>query len=141
MSMANTEFNEKAVQSAKKMNTTIVFEGIQISGDVKGSHNYYLAGELDGTLELSATFIIGKTGKFKGEVKAENVIIEGQCEGKVTASEKVEIYESGQFTGDILTPAVFISDKAYFEGKVSMAREGENKRVIDMNAAAAKQSK
>ena len=128
------KFNEKTVRNAQKMNTTVIFEGIQITGDIHGSHNYYLAGELDGTLDLSATFIIGKTGKFNGNVKAEKVIVEGHCDGKVSASEKVEINPSGHFKGEILTPAVFISDQAFFEGKVSMVKDGKPKQVVDLSS-------
>ena len=44
----------KALERAKKMNTTVIFDGIHIVGDVRGSHNYYLNGALEGTIELSA---------------------------------------------------------------------------------------
>ena len=130
------ELNKKALDNAQKLNTTIIFEGISLKGDVKGSHNYYLAGELEGTLELSAMLIIGKTGKFKGTAKVKEAVIEGSFDGDLTASDKVEINDTGNFVGDVLTPSVYISDKAYFQGKVSMAREGENKRVIEMGSAA-----
>ncbi len=135
------EFNQKELSNVEKLNTTIIFEGITMKGDVKGTHNYYLAGEFEGTLELSALLIIGKTGKFKGTAKVNEAVIEGHFEGSLTASEKVDVNDTGHFIGDILTPSVKVSNKAYFEGKVSMAREGENKRVIDMNpAASSKQS-
>ena len=129
------ELNQKELNNVQKMNTTIIFEGITMKGDVKGSHNYYLAGEFEGTMELSALLIIGKTGKFTGTAKVNDAVIEGQFEGSLTASEKVDINDTGHFVGEVLTPSVKVSDKAYFEGKVSMAREGENKRVIDMNSA------
>ena len=118
------EFDEKALDKAKKMDTTVVFEGIQIVGDVQGTHNYYLNGALEGTMELSALLIVGKSGKFKGECKAENVVIEGEFEGKLTAKERVEIRDSGKFVGDILAPSVLVSDKAFFQAQVKMARDG-----------------
>lgn len=130
------EFNQKELSNVQKLNTTIIFEGIKMKGDVKGTHNYYLAGEFEGNLELSALLIIGKTGKFTGTAKVNEAVIEGHFEGNLTASEKVDINDTGHFVGEVLTPSVKVSDKAFFEGKVSMAREGENKRVIDMNAAA-----
>ena len=119
------EINQKAFEKAKKMNTTIVFEGIRVVGDVKGSHNYYLNGELDGKIDLSAMFIIGRTGKFHGEAQAENVLVEGEFEGKLKAKEKVEICDTGKFVGDISAPSVLVSEKAYFQGKVAMTRDGK----------------
>jgi cytoskeletal protein CcmA (bactofilin family) len=118
------EFDQKALEKAKQMNTTVVFEGIHIVGDVKGSHNYYLNGELEGTIDLSAMLIVGRSGRFKGEAKTQNVIIEGEFEGKLTAKERVEVRDTGKFVGDILAPAVLVSDKAFFQGNVTMAREG-----------------
>ena len=112
----------KAIARAQKMNTTVIFDGIHIVGDVRGSHNYYLNGALEGTIELSALLIIGKSGVFKGEAKAENVIVEGEFEGNLTAKERVEIRDEGKFVGDILAPAVLVSDKAFFQGNVTMAR-------------------
>ena len=119
------DIDHKALNKAKKMNTTVVFEGIKIVGDVKGSHNYYLNGELDGKINLSAMLIVGRSGKFSGEAKAQNVVIEGDFEGKLTAKEKVEIRDTGNFVGDIWTPSVLVSDKAYFQGKVTMTRDGK----------------
>ena len=118
--------DQKALDKAKKMNTTVVFEGIRIVGDVKGSHNYYLNGDLEGKINLSAMLIIGRSGKFSGEAKAENVVVEGEFEGKLTAKEKVEIRDTGQFVGDIWAPSVLVSDKAYFQGKVTMTRDGKS---------------
>ena len=116
----------KALERAKKLNTTVIFDGIHIVGDVQGSHNYYLNGALEGTIELSALLIIGKSGVFKGEAKAENVIIEGEFEGNLTAKERVEIRDEGKFVGDILAPAVLVSDKAFFQGNVTMDRGTNN---------------
>ena len=120
------DFDQKALEKAKKMNTTVVFEGIRLVGDVKGTHNYYLNGELEGTIELSALLIIGRSGKFKGEAKAENVIVEGEFEGKLTASDKVEIRDSGKYVGDMHAPSVLVSDKAFFQGNVTMTRDRDN---------------
>ena len=118
-------FDEKSLEKAKKMNTTVVFEGIRVVGDVKGSHNYYLNGELEGTIDLSALLIIGKAGRFKGSAKTDNVIVEGEFEGKLAAKERVEIRDSGKFIGDILAPAVLVSDRAFFQGNVTMTRDKE----------------
>ena len=112
------------LEKTQKMETTAIFEGISVVGSVKGSHNLYLNGEFEGTIELTTLFLVGKTGRFKGEVKAEYDIIEGEVEGKVMANEKVELLEGGKYKGEILAPSVMISDKAFFDGSVKMMKEG-----------------
>jgi cytoskeletal protein CcmA (bactofilin family) len=118
-----TKLNQRSLDKAEKMETTAVFKGISVTGDVKGSHNIYLNGEFDGKMDLTALLLVGKTGKLKGQVKAECVIIEGEVEGKVIAKEKVELRATGKYKGEIIAPSVMISDKAFFDGNVKMTKE------------------
>ena len=120
-----TETNGKVV-------TTSIMEGISIVGDITGGHNLTLNGELEGQIELSALFTVGVAGKFKGEVKAEYVIIEGEMEGKVIADEKVELRGDAQYRGEIHAPSVMIADTAFFDGNVKMMREGNQNREVVM---------
>ena len=117
------KLNQRMLDKAQKMETTAIFKGIRVVGDVKGSHNLYLNGEFEGKMDLAALLLVGKTGKFKGQVKAKCVIIEGEIEGKVIAEEKVELRASGKYKGEIVAPSVMISDKAFFDGNVKMTKE------------------
>jgi cytoskeletal protein CcmA (bactofilin family) len=112
------------LDKAQKAETTAIYDGLSIVGNVKGGHNLYLNGEFEGTIDLSALLLVGKTGKLKGKVKAEYVIIEGEVEGKVIAKEKVELRDGGKYKGEILAPSVKISDNSYFDGIVQMLKEG-----------------
>lgn len=118
------KLNRRMLEKAQKMECTAIFEGIRVKGDVKGSHNLFLNGEFEGTIDLTALLLVGKTGKLKGKVKAEYVIIEGEVEGKVMAKEKVELRDGGKYKGEILAPAVMISDNSFFDGIVQMLKEG-----------------
>jgi cytoskeletal protein CcmA (bactofilin family) len=122
--------NFRSLEKNQKTYTTAIFEGLSVKGDVKGSHNLFLNGEFEGTIDLTALLFVGKTGKLKGEVKAEYVIIEGEVEGKVMAHEKVELRDTGKYRGEILTPAVMISDNAFFDGTVKMLKEGQEAQVL-----------
>lgn len=118
------KLNRRMLEKAQKMETTAIFDGISVKGNVKGAHNLFLNGELEGTVDLTALLLVGKTGKLKGKVKAEYVIIEGEVEGKVVASEKVELRDGGKYKGEILAPSVMISDTSFFDGIVQMLKEG-----------------
>ena len=107
--------------------STTINSGMRLVGEVEGTHDFYLNGELEGKINISELIKIGRTGGFKGEMKAKNVIIEGHVDGKVSAEQRVEIRDSGHFTGDIESPSVSISDKAYFQGSVTMTREATPK--------------
>ena len=65
------KLNRRMLEKFQKMETTAIFEGIKVKGNVNGSHNLFLNGELEGTVDLTALLLVGKTGKLKGKVKAE----------------------------------------------------------------------
>jgi cytoskeletal protein CcmA (bactofilin family) len=116
---------EKKANNTKNQVETIILSGMRFVGDMKGAHDLYLNGELEGTVDLSALLFIGQSGRLVGEAKTENVIIEGQVEGTITARQKIEVRDGGKCKGDIFAPSVMISDKAYFQGQVTMIRDEE----------------
>ena len=107
----------------RKSKTTIILEGMHLEGQVKGTHDLYLAGNLKGNVDVVELVKVGKSGRFEGELKAKTIIIEGEVNGKITAKEKVEIHASGHLKGDIISPSILISHQAFFEGNVTMVRE------------------
>lgn len=127
------KLNLRTLDKSQRTDTTAIQEGITVTGDVKGSHNLFLNGKFEGTIDLTALFLVGKTGKFKGEVKAKYVIIEGEVEGKVMADEKVELRDTGKYKGEILAPSVMISDNAFFDGVVKMLKEGLERPEISLS--------
>ncbi len=127
-----TKLSQRHLDQAEKRETTAIFKGISVVGDVKGSHNLYLNGEFEGKMDLTALLLVGKTGKLKGQVKAECVIIEGEIEGKVMAKEKVELRDTGKYKGEIIAPSVMISDKAFFDGNVKMTKEDVEKPEMSL---------
>ncbi|MFQ5769125.1 MAG: polymer-forming cytoskeletal protein [bacterium] len=117
---------------AKATDSTKIFKGIRLVGQVEGDQDFYLNGELEGKINTSALVTIGENGRFKGELKAKNVIIAGAVEGKINAEERVEITESGGCRGDITSPSVLISDQAYFQGNVTMVRVNDKASLQDI---------
>ncbi len=107
----------------RKSNTTIILEGMHLVGQIEGTHDLYLAGNLKGNVDVVELVKVGKSGRFEGELKAKNIIIAGEVDGTIIAKEQVEIHASGHLKGDIISPSILISHKAFFEGSVSMVRE------------------
>jgi cytoskeletal protein CcmA (bactofilin family) len=123
--------NLRSLGKSNNTDTTAIFEGISVKGNVKGSHNLLLNGEFEGAIDLTALLLVGKTGKLKGEVKANYIIIEGEVEGKVMADEKVELRDTGRYRGEILAPAIMISDNAFFNGTVKMTKEEKDAQPVE----------
>ena len=43
---------------------TVILSGIQFKGDINGSHDLFLNGEICGTVELQARLFVGQTGRI-----------------------------------------------------------------------------
>ncbi len=118
------KLNRRMLEKVQKTGTTAIFDGISVTGNIKGFHNLFINGQFEGTIDLTALLLVGKTGKLKGKVKADYVIVEGEVEGKVIAHEKFELCDGGKYKGEIMAPSVMISDNSFFDGIVQMLKEG-----------------
>jgi cytoskeletal protein CcmA (bactofilin family) len=99
-------------------------KSVVIKGELSGSEDLYVDGNVEGTIELrSNSLTIGPNGKVKATVTAKSVVIQGQMEGAVTASDRVEMRKSAVVNGDITTQRVAIEEGASFRGKVDIQRE------------------
>jgi cytoskeletal protein CcmA (bactofilin family) len=100
-------------------------KSVIIKGELTGSEDLYIDGQVDGTIELrSNNLTIGPNGQVKANVNAKGVIVQGKLEGNINASERAELRKSAIAVGDIITKRVSIEDGAYFKGKVDIQRDG-----------------
>lgn len=82
---------------------------------LKGNLQVY--GKYEGDLLEVDTLFIGKTGKVKTHIKANNVIIEGIVIGSIQANIRVLLYPTARILGNIETPELIIQHGVIFEGK------------------------
>jgi cytoskeletal protein CcmA (bactofilin family) len=114
-------------------------KSVQIRGELTGSEDLYLDGEIEGTIDLrDHSLIIGPNGKIKAGIAARDLVVHGKIEGNVNATGKVELRKSSTLIGDINTHRIVIEDGAFFKGAIDI-REKETKQEArkPMVAAAA----
>src|ERR1700736_5531329 len=94
-------------------------ESIVIKGDVSGSGNVYLDGELEGSVELLAGALpIGPGGRFRANLQTRSIGVQGRVHGNLYGLERAELKKSATVVGDIYTPRIAIEDGAFLEGSV-----------------------
>jgi len=100
-------------------------KSVIIKGELSGSEDLYVDGQVEGSIELSGNrLIIGPHGQVRARVNAKGVIVQGKLEGNIQAGERVELTKSAILVGDIATQRVAIEEGAYFKGKVDIQRDG-----------------
>lgn len=102
------------------MGTTQVAKGSKFRGEITGSSDLVIAGEVDGTLDVQGTVTVQASGLVSGEIKARTVKVGGRVKGNIAGSEMIEILGQGSVQGDVKSPRVVIADGAFFKGKVEM---------------------
>jgi cytoskeletal protein CcmA (bactofilin family) len=113
-------------------------KSVQIRGELTGSEDLYLDGEIEGTIDLrDHTLIIGPNGKIKAGITARDLVVHGKIEGNVTASSKVELRKSSTLIGDIKTQRIVIEDGAFFKGAIDIQEKDTKQEARKPMVAAA----
>jgi len=96
-------------------------KSIVIRGEVSGSEDLTIEGQIDGKIELRDHVLsVGSGGRVQAHIVAKSIVVHGQVTGNLTAAEKVDIRENGAVDGDIVAPRVAIADGAKFRGSIDM---------------------
>jgi len=100
-----------------------ISQGIRIKGEVTGSEDLYVDGQVEGKLNLSNGILtIGPNGVVKADVDAREVAVSGRIDGNITAREKVQLWSTGQVSGEVRTERLAIEDGASLRGKVEAGK-------------------
>jgi cytoskeletal protein CcmA (bactofilin family) len=100
-------------------------KSVVIKGELSGSEDLYVDGQVSGTIELrNNSLTIGPNGQVRANITAKNVSIQGTVEGNVTAVERVELRKSGVVNGDVFTKRIAIEEGAFLKGKVDIQKDG-----------------
>lgn len=118
-------------------------KSVVIKGELSGSEDLYLDGEVEGSIELRGHSItVGPNGRVRANVHARDIIVHGNVNGNLHAGERVELKKSAVLVGDIFTQRIAIEDGAYFKGGIDIQKpeaktpEGKTEIKPDMKAAA-----
>jgi len=112
-------------------------KSVLIKGELSGSEDLYLDGEVEGTIELREhSLVIGPNGRIRANIVARELILHGKVEGNVQAGERVELKKSSTLLGDVSTQRVVIEDGAFFKGAIDIPKETrtEARKVINAHA-------
>lgn len=114
-----------------------ISQGIKIKGEVTGSEDLFVDGQVDGKLSLTnGSLTIGPNGVVKADVTAREVIVRGKVEGKVSGRDKVQLGSTGQVTGEVQTDRLAIEDGAMLRGKVEAGKQPSKPAETQAAAAA-----
>ena len=99
-------------------------KSVVIKGELSGSEDLYLDGEVEGSIELrDHSLTVGPNGHIRANINAKEVIVQGKVEGNIVGTERVELRKSAVQVGDIATQRIVIEDGAYFKGGIDIRKD------------------
>jgi cytoskeletal protein CcmA (bactofilin family) len=112
------------VSDPNRGETANIGKSVVINGEVTGSEDLYLDGQVEGSIDLAGNRLtIGPNGKVKANITCRSVSIGGKLEGNIRATDRVDLRQTAIVLGDIATQRISIEDGAYFKGGVDIQRE------------------
>lgn len=99
-------------------------KSVVIKGELSGSEDLYLDGEVEGSIELrDHSLTIGPNGHIRANINAKEIIVQGKVEGNIIGTDRVELRKSAVQVGDIATQRIVIEDGAYFKGGIDIRKD------------------
>lgn len=128
--MTNTK-NQRRLTDSIRNTPSIISEGSILLGTLAGTDDYVIYGSVDGACDLGSAVMLQRSGRWSGEMVAENIVIAGKVEGNVTARNKLELTSSAKIEGNIAGKTIAIAEGAVVEGNISMTSEEDISYFVD----------
>ncbi|WP_425045453.1 bactofilin family protein [Primorskyibacter sp. S87] len=111
---AQSDFKASAPKA--KPPASILSSDLHITGNLKTSGDIQVEGTVEGDIRAHL-LTIGESATIKGEVTADDVVINGRIVGRVRGL-KVRLTATARVEGDIIHKTIAIESGAHFEGSV-----------------------
>lgn len=116
--------------TATSARRAVIGPSISIQGDITGSEDLLIEGEVDGSVSLADHAVgVGSEGRVNADIVGRVITVEGHVEGNLNAQEQIVLRGTAKVRGDIKAPRVVLEDGANFRGLVDMgtpeARSGK----------------
>jgi len=123
-----------------KADVAHIGKSVLVKGELSGSEDLYLDGEVEGSIQLrDHSLIVGPHGRVRANISARDVVVHGKVDGNIRGTERVELKKSAVLVGDISTQRIIVEEGAFFKGAVDIQKDAakpEPKREMAMAAAA-----
>lgn len=105
--------------------TTYVAASTTIVGTVIGKGAYVFCGTVEGDCDIDGPLTLAAGGRWKGVLKATDIVVAGVVEGDVVAKQRVEILGTARITGSLAGNSIAVAEGAVIEGEIKVTSGAE----------------
>lgn len=99
---------------------TYIAPTTKITGKLIGKGNYVFCGELEGECEIDGPITLAAGSKWKGTLRASDVIVAGRIDGDVIAKHRIEVAETAHIAGSLAGRSIAVAEGAVIEGDIKV---------------------
>lgn len=100
--------------------TTYVAASTTIVGTITGKGAYVFCGTVEGDCDIEGPLTLADGGRWKGTLKATDIVVAGVVEGDVIAAQRVEILGSARVTGSLSGNSIAVAEGAIIAGEIKV---------------------
>jgi cytoskeletal protein CcmA (bactofilin family) len=105
--------------------TTYIAASTTIVGSIAGKGAYVFCGTVEGDCDIDGPLTLAAGGRWKGMLKATDIVVAGVVEGDVVANARVEILGSARVTGSLSGNSIAVAEGAVIEGEIKVTSGAE----------------
>jgi cytoskeletal protein CcmA (bactofilin family) len=116
-----------------------VSQGIKIKGELTGSEDLFIDGQVEGSILLSNSVVtVGPNASVKAEITAREVVLRGRVQGKITGSEKIQVWNTARIHGDMKSERIAVEEGAELHGSLEVGKATDRFAETAKSASAKK---
>jgi cytoskeletal protein CcmA (bactofilin family) len=112
---------KRRIQDSTNGPTTYIAASTTIVGSISGKGAYVFCGTVEGDCDIDGPLTLAEGGRWKGILKATDIVVAGTVEGDVAATQRVEILGSARVTGSLSGHSIAVAEGAIIEGEIKVA--------------------
>jgi len=113
-----------AIKPIRAKKDTFVSNGAQFTGVIEGDGNIIIEGKVEGNIICMHMVRIENSGNVKGEIRAQQIMINGSVEGRCYA-DSLSIQPKGSMRGDIFADEISIEKGGVFIGQSQLMQKAQ----------------
>jgi cytoskeletal protein CcmA (bactofilin family) len=122
---------KRRIQDSSSGPTTFIAASTKIVGTISGQGAYVFCGTVEGDCDIDGPLTLAEGGRWKGTLKATDIIVAGTVEGDVIARQRVEIAGTARVTGSLAGHSIAVAEGAVIEGEIKVVSGEPPKKFLE----------
>ena len=110
----------RRIQDSGNGPTTYIAASTKVIGTISGKGAFVFCGTVEGDCDIDGPLTLAEGGRWKGTMKATDIVVAGTVEGDVAAKQRVEIAGSARVTGSLSGNSIAVAEGAFIEGEIKI---------------------